>query len=298
MSWLNYHHLYYFYVITDEGSIASASRKLRLAQSTLSAQLSQFEDVCGCKLFERRNRALHLTENGKTLFEYADDIFSIGREAQDFLRDQKKRKTLKIQVGVVESVPKRISEQMVHLTVKKHNGSITVVEGQITTLLSKLKQHRLDFVLTTKRVSEGKSQKLNYRLAMDIPIYIVGTKEWKNLRRGYPKSLHKQPFIFPGTFSNMRTEINEFFDSVDIKPKKTIEANDIELQRRLVISGLAISGLPHLAIVDELKKGELQLISKEPIGYERLWFVTVNRKVQNPLAKMVMDDLLEWKKGL
>ena len=43
LQWLNYHHLYYFYVIATEGGVTEASRKLRLAQSTLSSQLKQFE---------------------------------------------------------------------------------------------------------------------------------------------------------------------------------------------------------------------------------------------------------------
>lgn len=52
MQWLNYHHLYYFYTIANEGGITEATKKLRLAQSTLSAQLKQLEEAVGYILFE------------------------------------------------------------------------------------------------------------------------------------------------------------------------------------------------------------------------------------------------------
>ena len=61
MEWLNYHHLYYFWVVAHEGSIAGATRKLHLTQPTISSQLRQLEDSFGEKLFEKSGRGLVLT---------------------------------------------------------------------------------------------------------------------------------------------------------------------------------------------------------------------------------------------
>ena len=47
MDWLNYHHLFYFWVVAKEGSIAQASKELRLAHPTISAQIHRLEDVLG-----------------------------------------------------------------------------------------------------------------------------------------------------------------------------------------------------------------------------------------------------------
>ena len=54
---LNFHHLYYFRVISEEGSIHAASRRLRLAPSTLSSQLGQLEEQLNRRLFERQGAA-------------------------------------------------------------------------------------------------------------------------------------------------------------------------------------------------------------------------------------------------
>lgn len=85
---LNYHHLYYFYVIAKEGSIAKACGRLLLAQPTLSAQLKQFEKNIGRPLFERRPRKLTLTEEGRIVLDYAESIFELGEEMRDALNDR------------------------------------------------------------------------------------------------------------------------------------------------------------------------------------------------------------------
>ncbi len=58
MEWLNYRHLLYFWVVAKQGSIAQASKELRLAHPTISAQIHRLEDVLGEKLFERKGRDL------------------------------------------------------------------------------------------------------------------------------------------------------------------------------------------------------------------------------------------------
>ena len=62
MAWLNYHHLYYFWVVAHEGSISAATRKLNLTQPTISAQLRQLEESLGEKLFEKSGRGLMLVD--------------------------------------------------------------------------------------------------------------------------------------------------------------------------------------------------------------------------------------------
>ena len=107
LQWLNYHHLYYFYVIATEGGVTEASRKLRLAQSTLSSQLKQFEEVIGYHLFERKKKKLFLTDIGKRVFDYAHEIFSLGEELKHSLGNLKDSMSLTLKIGVMDSIPKK-----------------------------------------------------------------------------------------------------------------------------------------------------------------------------------------------
>src|SRR6185295_15861038 len=86
MDWLNYHHLLYFWAVAKHGSIARAAVELRLAQTTISGQIRQLENVLGEKLFVRKGRNLVLTEVGRVVFRYAEEIFSLGRELMQTVR--------------------------------------------------------------------------------------------------------------------------------------------------------------------------------------------------------------------
>src|SRR6478736_3819937 len=112
MEWLNYHHLLYFWTVAREGTIARASLELHLAQPTISGQIRALEDQLGEKLFQRSGRNLVLTDMGRVVYRYADDIFSIGRELMDTLRDRPTGRPMRFQVGVADEVTKIIAYRL------------------------------------------------------------------------------------------------------------------------------------------------------------------------------------------
>ena len=77
---LNYHHLLYFWAVAKEGSLRRASEVLHVSQPSISSQLKQLEESLGAPLFTRTTRRLILTDTGQTVLEYAEEIFSLGRE--------------------------------------------------------------------------------------------------------------------------------------------------------------------------------------------------------------------------
>jgi LysR family transcriptional activator of nhaA len=108
MTWLNYHHLHYFWMVAREGSIVRASAQLKLAPPTISGQIHALEEALGEKLFTRAGRHLVLTEVGRVVFRYADDIFTLGRELIDTLQGQPTGRPLRLVVGVTDVLPKLI----------------------------------------------------------------------------------------------------------------------------------------------------------------------------------------------
>ena len=102
VEWLNYHHLFYFWTVAREGSIARASVTLRLAQPTISAQIATLERALGEKLFNRTSRRLTLTSTGQMTLRYADQIFTLGRELLATIRTQPSVRPLTLVVGITE----------------------------------------------------------------------------------------------------------------------------------------------------------------------------------------------------
>lgn len=86
MERLNYQHLFYFWNVAREESITRACEKLHLAQPTISGQLAVFEQAIGKKLFHKSGRKLLLTDTGRVVYHYAEEIFSLGRELNNTLK--------------------------------------------------------------------------------------------------------------------------------------------------------------------------------------------------------------------
>ena len=86
MERINYQHLFYFWNVACEESVTRACEKLHLAQPTVSGQLAVFEKAIGEKLFRKNGRKLALTDTGRVVFRYADEIFSLGRELTNTLK--------------------------------------------------------------------------------------------------------------------------------------------------------------------------------------------------------------------
>src|SRR5262249_35971069 len=112
MEWLNYHHLFYFWTVAREGSIAAAARVLRLSQPTVSEQIAALEEAMGEPLRRRTSRGIALTEMGATVHRYADAIFPLGRELQDTVRGRPTGRPMRLAVGVADEVPKPLAHRL------------------------------------------------------------------------------------------------------------------------------------------------------------------------------------------
>ena len=72
---------------------------LRLSHPTLSAQIHALEEQLGEKLFVKVGRKLSLTETGRVVYRYADEIFTLGREMVDTVKGRLGGQGLRLDVG-------------------------------------------------------------------------------------------------------------------------------------------------------------------------------------------------------
>src|SRR5664279_2058489 len=146
---LNHQHLYYFWMVAREGSITQACQKLYLGQSTVSTQIIQLEKALGTKLFNRDNKRLVLTEEGRIALGYANDIFGTTQALVDRLHHHPSPVDLSLHLGVDASVSKQLMVQLVEtIYLYKPNAHVTVQEGAWSDLLEGLQTRALDVVLS------------------------------------------------------------------------------------------------------------------------------------------------------
>ena len=156
--WVNYHHLLYFWVVSREGGLVPAGKVLRLSHPTLSAQIHSLEDNLGEKLFTKVGRKLALTDMGRVVFRYADEIFRLGREMVDTVKDRSTGQPLRLEVGVVDVVPKLVVRRLLKPALALAEPvRIVCYEDSYEKLLADLALHSLDIVIADSPVPSGSS---------------------------------------------------------------------------------------------------------------------------------------------
>jgi len=162
---LNYHHLLYFWMVAREGTVARASEKLRLAQPTLSGQIRALEVAFDEKLFERAGRKLRLTEMGRVVFRYADEIFSLGRELLDSVKGRATGRPLRLAVGVADGLPKLVAYRLLDPALALPEPVRPAVHAQShEKLLAALVLNGLDAVITERLAGPGARMRFFIRL--------------------------------------------------------------------------------------------------------------------------------------
>jgi LysR family transcriptional activator of nhaA len=152
MEWLNYHHLLYFWVVAREGGLAAAGKQLHLSHPTLSAQIHALEAELGEKLFTKVGRKLALTESGRVVYRYAEEIFTLGREMLDTVKGRSSGQPLRLDVGVADAVPKLVVRRLLQ-PARQLEQPVRLIchEDSYERLLADLALHTLDIAISDAR---------------------------------------------------------------------------------------------------------------------------------------------------
>ena len=294
MNWLNYHHLLYFWVTVKEGSIKNASKKLSIGQPTISTQIKNLEESLEQSLFDRKNRALVLTEAGTVVFDYASQIFALGNELMEVVKDGTFSKRVHVQFGVLDSVPKGLVQSLINSSQKIGPCVISILEGDEEHLFRELQAHRIDLVISTFPPTIGNTKQFFSRLLAKYSVAIYGAKKFQPLKRKFPFSLQGQPFIMPSLHSKFRHDLNHYFQTNNITVDTIIETQDTSIQKLLGTQGMGLIPLPEFAGVDLVKEKKLVKLGTLPSVTEDFWLASSPRKFQNPIAMSLMKNF-NWK---
>lgn len=284
MDWLNYHHLLYFWFAAREGGVSKASERLRLAPSTVSGQIHQLEEAFGHKLFERSGRNLVLTDVGRDVFRYAEEIFGLGRELVDMLKGRAVHRPLRLEVGVADVLPKLVTSKLLEPCMAlEQNIQLVCRDGKPETLFAELATHRLDVVISDGPAEPGIRVQAFHHLLGECGIEMFGAPELADrVRKGFPQSLDGAPVLLPTTNTALRRAMEKWFYDVGVQPRVIAEFEDSAL---LKVFGQAGAGLfATAAVVSTEIRRQYQV---ESVGMlegisERFYAITVERELVHP----------------
>jgi LysR family transcriptional regulator, transcriptional activator of nhaA len=283
MEWLNYHHLLYFWTVVREGGVSRAAEKLRLAQPTVSAQVKLLEDTLGQPLFDRQGRRLVLTDTGRVVYRYADEIFGIGRELLEALKGQAPGRPLPLTVGVANAVPKLIVHRLLQ-PVLSGNPPVRLIcrEDNTEALMAELATHELDVVISDVPPPPHVRVKVfGHVLGESDTTFFAAPPLAGKLRGRFPRSLNEAPIFLPATTTSLRRGIDQWLESEDLHPRVVGEFDDSALMKAFGQAGTAAFPGPTVITREIVRQYRVQVVGRVPVR-ERYYAISVERRLKHP----------------
>jgi LysR family transcriptional regulator, transcriptional activator of nhaA len=289
MEWLNYHHLFYFWTVARTGSVAAASVELRLASPTISNQIRRLEESLGEKLLVRSGRGLVLTDMGRVAMRYADEIFSLGREFADTMKDRPTGRPLRFCVGIADVLPKPLAYRLLEPALTLHTPvRIICREDRPAHLLADLAVHDLDMVLSDSPVSPAANIRAFTHALGECGVSFYASAKLAMPKRRFPKLLEGAPFLVPTDNAALRRSLDDWFNTVDIHPKVVGEFEDLALLH--VFAEHGVGAFAAASVMDkEIRRYGFRRIGHTDDIRVRFYAITMERKLQHPAVLAVSD---------
>jgi LysR family transcriptional regulator, transcriptional activator of nhaA len=291
MEWLNYHHLRYFWTVARKGGVRKAAEELHVSQPSISAQLRLLEESLGQKLFRRSGRNLVLTETGQLVLNYADEIFSAGRELMNAVKQRPGKHPVRVNIGLTDAFPKLIAFQILRAAFRSEAAVHMICrEGEIGPLVSHLQSHRLDIVLADEPASSAlKAKTFNHRLGRSGVTFCAVPSLAAKLRRNFPQSLDGAPALLPTQNMGMRAALETWFDSKAIRPRLVGEFEDSALMEVCSTGGRGFTAVHTVVDRAALKHFGLRVIARVDECGTDFYAITVERRVKHPAAVAITE---------
>ncbi len=280
---MNYHHLRIFWTVAREGSLRAAAAKLHLTQPTMSTQIHQLEDSLGEPLFQRSGRKLILTAAGRMALEYAEEIFGLGAELQAAFGQGMESKPNRLNVGIVDSLPKLIARELLR-PVFARVSSVRLVchEGVLEDLALRLKQHRLDVLLTDTQISGEIAQgTFHHKLGTCGISLCAAPTVARRFGKKFPHSLEGAPFLLPTPAMPLRRELDAWFHREGIMPRIVAEFDDTALLKDFAADGIGIAPIHQNVLQQAQESYGLAVLGAVKGIRAEFYAVSVERKVKS-----------------
>ena len=286
---LNYHHLYYFWAVAQQGNLTRAAEQLHVSQSALSVQIKQLETQIGQPLFAREGRHLVPTEAGRIAVDYASQIFASGDELLATLRNGAGRGQQVLRIGAVATLSRNFQESFIKPLMDRADVELVLFSGGLTDLLTRLSAHSVDLVLSNRRVHGDATNGLRCQRIARQPVSLVGPPRRSRRPFRFPEDLADMHLVLPGSDSEIRSAFELLCEQWGIHYRIVASADDMAMLRLLARDSSAAAVIPSVVVRDELRDGRLQVYCKLPNLYENFFAISIKRHYQHPLLKPLLS---------
>jgi LysR family transcriptional activator of nhaA len=300
---LNYRHLYYFWTVAREGSITRACKQLHVTQPAISTQLQKLEQQLGEPLFTKKGRGLALTDAGRVAFEYADEIFSLGRELSETLRGRPTGKPMRLSVGITDAFPKLLAYRILAPALRMDPPvHLVLQDDHPERLFAELSIKEVDLVITDAPLPPTAPLRAYNHLLGECGVSFFGTRALADAYAAdFPASLHGAPMLLPVEGTTLRRSLMHWFGTVGVEPRVVAEVGDSALLKTFGQAGMGLFAAPSAIEAEIRRQYGVVTVGRVEEMRERFYAISVERKLTHPavvaITQMARESLFVSGRG-
>lgn len=281
-----------FLKVCEHMSFTKAAKDLNYAQSTISEHIRKLENSLDTKLFNRLNRNIFLTKNGKKLVKYSKRILEIEEET---LLDIKESSTKVIRVGIIESLVSYKFPSFFRYFLKTHKDCRIIFKiARCDALIDYLRRDIVDIAYTLDEMIKEKDID-NYLLFKESLVLAIGS----NIEIEKISDLNGINVIISEGYEGYNQLFYDLSETNEIKHGSFIYMESIEAIKNFVKSGFGMTFIPATAIEKELKEKSIQAVNILDESYQHNVQVLVHKdKYVDPMLKTLIDESIQRYRNL
>ncbi|PIC56306.1 LysR family transcriptional regulator [Sporosarcina sp. P12(2017)] len=255
-----------FQVVAEKGTITAAAKELRYVQSNITSRIQKLEAELKTPLFNRHNRGMILTPEGKRLLLYSEKILSLTNEMRKIVQNDKEPSG-KLELGSVETVIK-LPIILSRYNKKYKQVDISLLTGVTEGLQFKVLNHQLDGAF----ISEGTTHPdLAVHDVLEEELVLLSSKPFQSI-----EDIKDEPILCFRKGCGYRARLESWLEAEQFKPTKMMEFGTLETILGSVAAGLGVTFVPRSTVSHLLDQGSVYCYHLPP-KYSQIKTVFVRR---------------------
>jgi LysR family transcriptional activator of nhaA len=287
----NYNHLLYFWTTVREGGVARAARSLNITPQTISGQIKLLEQELDGPLLQKQGRGVTPTELGQTVFEYADELFTLGQDLVRVVQGATPRERRSVTIGVSDVVPNLVTWRVVSPLMQGDQPfRVTCHTGSLDNLVADLAARKLDLVLSSSALPANAGLRAFSHLLGESDVsFFAAAPLARRLGRDFPASLDQAPFLLPTGRSTNRRVLDTWFLENGITPHIVGEFDDTALAKSFVQGGAGVFAAPAAIEKEIVRQYNVRVVGRTSSLHARFYVLSMERRIRHPAVMAITE---------